>query len=85
MTDDAPADALGWSDAPAVHLVAKVCPWPRCGSTRFVNCWVRDNGDGSRTQFQVCRACSRRVRFVIERESPPDGGSVVWPLGTMTP
>lgn len=66
-----------WQDSPTVFLTGKVCPWG-CGSTSFVHGWTSDNGDGSKTQYQICRRCSRRVRFVVEI-LPPSGDSVIWP------
>jgi hypothetical protein len=60
---------MDWSDAPIVFLTGKSCP--HCGGRKFIHCWTDANGDGSRTQRQICKRCSRRVLFVIE--FPPSG------------
>jgi hypothetical protein len=67
-----------WQDAPRVTLFDKRCPHPDCDSSEFIHSWTEDNGDGSRTQSQVCARCSRPVRWIIEPH-PRDGDLVYWP------
>lgn len=56
-----------WNDARYVFLTAKACP--ACGSARFIHCWSSNEGDGTRTQREICRRCSARIVFVLE---PPE-------------
>ena len=53
-----------WADAPAVHVVAPLCP--HCSSHRHITVRSEANGDGSTTRKTICADCSLRFKVVIE-------------------
>ena len=76
MSDQPAYKPQPWPETVMVEIVRKQCPY--CQWTKFENVWSESNGDDrSRTQFQVCKRCSRRIRFVV---NPPSGDSVIFPV-----
>lgn len=66
-------------EAPRCTLFYKVCPYEGCDGKIFGHVWTEQNGDDTRSQYQICDTCGRPVVWIYEPH-PRGGGLTFFPL-----